>query len=122
VDQLEHEVDVLITEHGIADLRALEPYERARRIIEECADPKFREKLKAYVEKARLHPGRIPVLPGDEFDIATLQLLEKKLSLLERFPEISAPLQRGLGISAMGSQSIHRWELRTKSDPVIMPK
>lgn len=68
VDHTEHEVDVLITEHGIADLRALEPYERARRIIEECADPKFRESLKTYVEKARLHPGRMPVLPGDEFD------------------------------------------------------
>lgn len=66
VDHTEHEVDVLITEHGIADLRALEPYERARRIIDECADPKFREGLKTYVEKARLHPGRMPVLPGDE--------------------------------------------------------
>ena len=66
VDHTEHEVDVLITEHGTADLRALEPYERARRIIDECADPKFREGLKTYVEKARLHPGRMPVLPGDE--------------------------------------------------------
>ena len=68
VDHTEHEVDVLITEHGIADLRALEPYERARRIIERCADPKFREALKAYVEKARLNPGRIPVLIRDELD------------------------------------------------------
>jgi succinyl-CoA:acetate CoA-transferase len=69
VDHTEHEVDVLITEHGIADLRALEPYERARRIIDECADPKFREGLKRYVEKARLHPGRMPFLPEDEFGI-----------------------------------------------------
>ena len=68
VDHTEHEVDVLVTEHGIADLRALEPYERARRIIEECADPKFRESLKTYVEKARLHPGRMPILPDDELD------------------------------------------------------
>jgi succinyl-CoA:acetate CoA-transferase len=68
VDHTEHEVDVLITEHGIADLRALEPYERARRIIEQCADPKFRERLKTYVEKARVHQGRMPVLPRDEFD------------------------------------------------------
>ncbi len=68
VDHTEHEVDVLITEHGIADLRALEPYERARRIIERCADPKFREALKAYVEKASLNPGRNPVLIRDELD------------------------------------------------------
>jgi len=68
VDHTEHEVDVLITEHGIADLRALEPYERARQIIERCADPKFREGLKSYVEKARRNQGRIPVLLGDEPD------------------------------------------------------
>jgi succinyl-CoA:acetate CoA-transferase len=69
VDHTEHEVDVLITEHGIADLRALEPYERARRIIEQCADPKFRESLRTYVEKARRHPGRIPILVRDEFGV-----------------------------------------------------
>lgn len=68
VDHTEHEVDVLITEHGIADLRALEPYERAKRIIEQCADPEFRGSLRTYVEKARRHPGRIPILLGDESD------------------------------------------------------
>jgi succinyl-CoA:acetate CoA-transferase len=66
VDHTEHEVDVLITEHGIADLRALEPYDRARRIIEQCAHPNFREGLRNYVEKARLRQGRIPILVGDE--------------------------------------------------------
>ena len=66
VDHTEHEVDVLITEHGVADLRAVEPYERARRIIESCADPKFREPLRAYVEKARRNPGRMPIVLGDE--------------------------------------------------------
>jgi succinyl-CoA:acetate CoA-transferase len=66
VDHTEHEVDVLITEHGIADLRPLEPYERARLIIEQCADPKFRKGLKTYLEKAKLNPGRIPILLGDD--------------------------------------------------------
>ncbi len=68
VDHTEHEVDVLITEHGIADLRALEPYERARRIIEQCAAPEFRVSMRAYLEKAKLRPGRIPILPGEEMD------------------------------------------------------
>jgi succinyl-CoA:acetate CoA-transferase len=68
VDHTEHEVDVLITEHGIADLRALEPYERAERIIEQCADPKFRESLRRYVEKAKAHRGRIPILVKDELN------------------------------------------------------
>jgi succinyl-CoA:acetate CoA-transferase len=66
VDHTEHEVDVLVTEHGGADLRALEPFERAHRIIENCADPKFRDSLNAYVEKARGNPGRMPVLIKDE--------------------------------------------------------
>jgi succinyl-CoA:acetate CoA-transferase len=66
VDHTEHEVDVLVTEQGIADLRALEPYERAERIIEQCAHPNFREGLRNYVEKARLRPGRVPILPGNE--------------------------------------------------------
>lgn len=69
VDHTEHEVDVLITEHGIADLRALEPYERAERIIEQCADPIFRGSLRTYVEKAKTHPGRIPILLQDEFRV-----------------------------------------------------
>jgi len=69
VDHTEHEVDVLITEHGIADLRALEPYERAERIIEQCADPIFRGSLRTYVEKAKTHPGRIPILLQDEFKV-----------------------------------------------------
>jgi len=66
VDHTEHEVDVVVTEHGAADLRAVEPFERARRIIENCADPKFRESLNAYVEKARRNPGRMPVLIKEE--------------------------------------------------------
>ncbi|MBP1724477.1 MAG: acetyl-CoA hydrolase, partial [Deltaproteobacteria bacterium] len=66
VDHTEHEVDVLITEHGIADVRAVEPYERAERIIEQCADPKFRESLRTYVAKAKTHPGRIPIQVRDE--------------------------------------------------------
>ncbi len=66
VDHTEHEVDVLITEHGVADLRAVEPYERARRIIESCADPKFREAAECVLEKAKRNPGRIPILLGEE--------------------------------------------------------
>ncbi|HSR10227.1 MAG TPA: acetyl-CoA hydrolase/transferase C-terminal domain-containing protein [Thermodesulfobacteriota bacterium] len=62
VDHTEHEVDVLVTEHGFADLRALEPFDRARRIIENCADPAFRDGLNAYVEKARRNTGRMPIV------------------------------------------------------------
>ncbi len=37
VDHTEHDVDVIVTEQGYADLRGLAPRERAKRIIENCA-------------------------------------------------------------------------------------
>jgi succinyl-CoA:acetate CoA-transferase len=37
VDHTEHDVDIVVTENGIADLRGLSPSMRAREIIENCA-------------------------------------------------------------------------------------
>jgi succinyl-CoA:acetate CoA-transferase len=39
VDHTEHDVQVLITEQGAADLRGTDAYERAKVIIENCAHP-----------------------------------------------------------------------------------
>lgn len=36
VDHTEHDVDILVTEQGLADLRGLAPRERARAIIDNC--------------------------------------------------------------------------------------
>lgn len=52
VDHTEHDVHVLVTEHGLADLRGLSPRARAVRIIEQCADPRFRPALLDYSERA----------------------------------------------------------------------
>ena len=52
VDHSEHDVDVLVTEQGWADLRGLSPKERAVRIIENCAHPDYRPQLRAYFEDA----------------------------------------------------------------------
>lgn len=52
VDHTEHDVHVIITEQGAADLRGLTAYERAKVIIENCAHPDFRPMLKDYVEQA----------------------------------------------------------------------
>ena len=52
VDHCEHDVDVLVTEQGYADLRGLSPKERAVRIIEACAHPDYRPQLRAYFEDA----------------------------------------------------------------------
>ncbi|MDD4601432.1 Succinyl-CoA:coenzyme A transferase [bioreactor metagenome] len=52
VDHTEHDVDVFITEQGIADVRGLSPRERARKIIENCAHPDYKPMLLDYLERA----------------------------------------------------------------------
>ena len=52
VDHCEHDVDVLVTEQGYADLRGLSPKQRAERIIENCAHPDYKPQLRAYFEDA----------------------------------------------------------------------
>lgn len=52
VDQTEHDVAVIVTEQGIADLRWKTPNERAKLIIENCAHPDYRPMLREYYEHA----------------------------------------------------------------------
>ncbi|CAG8492047.1 1762_t:CDS:10, partial [Scutellospora calospora] len=49
VDQTEHDLDVLVTEQGLADVRGLAPIERARMIIDKCAHPEYRPILNDYL-------------------------------------------------------------------------
>lgn len=51
-DHTEHDVDVIVTEQGLADLRGKAPKERARLIIANCAHPDYRPQLTEYFEKA----------------------------------------------------------------------
>jgi succinyl-CoA:acetate CoA-transferase len=60
VDHTEHEVDILVTEQGVADLRGLDPNEGARRIIERCAHPDYRKLLMDYLTRANKESGHIP--------------------------------------------------------------
>jgi len=48
MDHSEHSVQVLVTEHGIADLRGKDPRERAATIISNCVDPSYRDLLWSY--------------------------------------------------------------------------
>jgi acyl-CoA hydrolase len=52
VDHSEHSVQVIATEQGLADLRGLSPLARARRIIDYCAHPAYRDYLHHYVEQS----------------------------------------------------------------------
>ncbi|MBD5255569.1 MAG: succinate CoA transferase [Barnesiella sp.] len=50
IDHTEHSVDVIITDQGVADLRGLDPVQRAERIIENCAHPMYRPLLMEYLK------------------------------------------------------------------------
>jgi len=52
VDHTEHDVHVIVTEQGLADLRGLSPRRRARQIIERCAHPEYRDALHDYFDRA----------------------------------------------------------------------
>lgn len=52
VDHTEHDVKVVVTEYGLADLRGLSPRQRALKIINNCAHPDFRPRLLDYFERA----------------------------------------------------------------------
>ncbi len=50
VDQSEHSVNIIITEHGIADLRGKSPVQRAEEIIEKCVAPEYKQMLLDYIK------------------------------------------------------------------------
>lgn len=60
VDHTEHDVDVIVTEQGYADLRGLAPRERVELIIERCAHPMYREQLREYYQEALVRGGQTP--------------------------------------------------------------
>ncbi len=60
VDHNEHDVDIVVTEIGLADLRELAPRERAAAIIANCVHPSYRDQLSDYFERARALGGHTP--------------------------------------------------------------
>ena len=52
VDHTEHDVQVIVTEQGVADLRGLAPRRRAQKIIDHCAHPDYRPALQDYFDRA----------------------------------------------------------------------
>jgi len=76
VDHTEHDVHVLVTEQGLADLRGLSPTDRAARVIDRCAHPDYRERLHDYVARARAARPRARHTP---------HLLDEALSWHQRY-------------------------------------
>jgi succinate CoA transferase len=49
-DHSEHDVNVIVTEQGVADLRGKSPMQRAQLIIEKCAHPDYKQLLLDYLK------------------------------------------------------------------------
>ena len=75
IDHTEHDVQVIVTEQGVADLRWKSPRERAKAIIENCAHPDYKPMLKEYFDEALKLGGHTP------------HVLSKALSWHQRFLE-----------------------------------
>ncbi|WP_188207898.1 acetyl-CoA hydrolase/transferase family protein [Alkalibacillus aidingensis] len=82
VDHTEHDVDVLVTEQGYADLRGLAPRQRVELIIENCAHPMYRDQLREYYEEALQRGGQTP------------HVLEKALSWHTNLAKYGTMLER----------------------------
>ena len=52
-DHSEHDVNVIVTEQGVADLRAKNPIQRAELIIGNCAHPDYKQLLWDYLKIAK---------------------------------------------------------------------
>lgn len=67
VDHTEHDLHVVVTERGLADMRGLSPMERAQVVIDRCAHPVYQPILQEYFDRARAEclpraAGHIPHL------------------------------------------------------------
>lgn len=71
-DHTEHDVDILVTDQGLADLRGLCPRERAEVIIENCVHPEYREEIREYFERAKeTVGGHTPHILSEAFKFHT---------------------------------------------------
>lgn len=66
-DHNEHDVDIIITEQGLADLRGLAPRQRALKIIENCVHPDYRNQLQDYFDRAVERGGHTPHILEEAF-------------------------------------------------------
>ncbi|MFZ4931015.1 succinate CoA transferase [Chryseobacterium sp. Mn2064] len=66
-DHTEHDVDILVTDVGLADLRGLAPRERAQKIIDNCVHSDYKEELQSYFDRACERGGHTPHLLEESF-------------------------------------------------------
>ena len=89
VDHTEHDVMIIVTEQGLADLRGLSPRQRAQKIIDNCAHPDYRPMLQDYYDRAAQTAG-----------MQTPHLLDESLSWHQRYVETGdMRVKKGLALA-----------------------
>ncbi|PZP48189.1 MAG: propionyl-CoA--succinate CoA transferase [Pseudopedobacter saltans] len=66
-DHTEHDVDVLVTEKGLADLRGLAPRERVPVVINNIVHEDYRDEFMDYFNRAKAKGGQTPHLLEEAF-------------------------------------------------------
>jgi succinyl-CoA:acetate CoA-transferase len=66
-DICEHDIDIVITENGYADVRGLDDHQRAQAIISNCAAEEYKKRLLDYFETAKNLGGHHPQNPHMAF-------------------------------------------------------
>lgn len=82
VDHISQDVQVIVTEQGLADLRGLSPKQRADVIIANCAHPAYRPMLQDYSDRAR----------HSSFGQHAPNILSEALSWHQRYVEMGSML------------------------------
>ena len=77
VDHITQDVQVIVTEQGLADLRGLSPKQRAKVIIANCSHPSYRPALEDYFRRAQ----------AGSYGLQSPSLLREALSWHQRFIE-----------------------------------
>ncbi len=91
VDHTEHDLDVLVTEQGLADLRGLAPKDRAQAIIDKCVHPAYKPIIQEY------------------FDMASKECLAKKVGHEPQLFEKCFKMQWNLAKN--GTMRIDNWDV-----------
>ncbi|HWU03549.1 MAG TPA: acetyl-CoA hydrolase/transferase family protein [Novosphingobium sp.] len=81
-DHIPQDVQILVTEQGLADLRGLSPRQRAAQIIEHCAHPAYKPLLRDYYDRAL----------NSSYGKHAPSLLNEALSWHQRFVETGSML------------------------------
>ena len=71
VDHTEHDVDVIVTEQGYADLRGMAPRQRVEAIITNCVHPMYKKQLWDYYTEALTRGGQTPHVLEKAFEMHT---------------------------------------------------